>query len=253
MPASTCVEIQPPEDPSRTPLFLIHDGGGTIFSYHLLDDLSRPVYGISNPNFETGEPWSSMSEVAELYASFIRDVHPSGHILLGGWSLGGMIAVQIAHLLATTPESTLHIKGLLFIDTPCPRYPSPKGKTVASAPPSFASTTSQAMRDKIAKCMGNSRSLVVDWSLPAFRDTKPPPTVLLKSKEWVLPPGTGEVAGVDFVRDEPDLGWGRWDMGFIKETYEVEGDHYGVFKFEHLEDVSEKVKRACDLLDGLEG
>ncbi|KAG8631792.1 hypothetical protein KVT40_000932 [Elsinoe batatas] len=251
MPASTCAEIQLLDNSSRTPLFLIHDGGGTIFSYHLLDDLSRPVYGISNPHFETGEQWSSMSEIAELYASFIRDVYPSGQILLGGWSLGGMIALQMAHLLATTPDSKLQVKGLLFIDTPCPRYPAPKGKTVASSPPSFASTTSQAMRDKITKCMDNSRALIADWSLPAFRDTKPPPAVLLKSKEWVFPPETQQVARVDFVRDEPDLGWDRWNMGFIRETWEVEGDHYGAFKFEHLEDVSEKVKRACDLLDGL--
>lgn len=67
------------------PLILIHDGGGTVFQYFLLSPLSRPVYGIANPHFESGEPWSGgLPEMAAHYANLIQTAIPSGQILLGG-------------------------------------------------------------------------------------------------------------------------------------------------------------------------
>lgn len=70
---------------SAVPLILIHDGGGTVFQYYLLSPLSRPVYGIANPHFESGEPWpGGLHEMAAHYASLIQAAIPSGQILLGG-------------------------------------------------------------------------------------------------------------------------------------------------------------------------
>jgi hypothetical protein len=70
----------PPE-----PLFLIHDGGGTVFSYFLLGSLGRTVYGISNPSFETELTWANgIASMAEYYVKLIKATCPSGDILLGG-------------------------------------------------------------------------------------------------------------------------------------------------------------------------
>lgn len=82
--------IQPPIPSSNinnrtVPLILIHDGGGTAFQYFLLSPIFRPLYGIANPHFESGEPWSGgLREMAAHYAKLIQMAIPSGQILLGG-------------------------------------------------------------------------------------------------------------------------------------------------------------------------
>jgi hypothetical protein len=73
---------------SSIPLVLLHDGGGTIFSYHALGPLNRDVYGISNPRFEDGKAWEGgIHEMAQAYAQMIKAKIPRGKILLGGTRL----------------------------------------------------------------------------------------------------------------------------------------------------------------------
>lgn len=80
-----CVEIQIPAIGGCTPLVLLHDGGGTLFNYFLLGRLGRPVYGIANQHFDTGEPWvNGLHGMAKEYTSFIEETIAEGEILLGG-------------------------------------------------------------------------------------------------------------------------------------------------------------------------
>jgi hypothetical protein len=70
---------------NATPLFLLHDGGGTIFNYFLLGELDRAVYGIHDPKFYTDDGWKGgLDEMARLYVTLIESVVQSGPILLGG-------------------------------------------------------------------------------------------------------------------------------------------------------------------------
>lgn len=70
---------------ANTPLFLLHDGGGTIFQYFLLGPLGRSVYGIENSRFMSGEKWDGgIPEMAREYTKLIKSVVPSGDILIGG-------------------------------------------------------------------------------------------------------------------------------------------------------------------------
>lgn len=78
-------KIQHDSSCSATPLFLIHDAGGTIYGYHTLDDLNRPTYGIANPRLESGLPWTGgVMEMAQCYYAMIKAYRPKGDILLGG-------------------------------------------------------------------------------------------------------------------------------------------------------------------------
>jgi hypothetical protein len=72
-------------DPSRTPLFLLHDAGGTVFNYYKLENVGRPVYAIYNPWFRSETRWDkgSMGFVNE-YIKMIQSVVSSGEILVGG-------------------------------------------------------------------------------------------------------------------------------------------------------------------------
>lgn len=78
--------VQHPKQAKGAPLFLIHDGGGTIFSYYFLGDLGRTVYGIPNPRFGSDEPiWENgIPEMARAYAQLIRSKVAAGDILVGG-------------------------------------------------------------------------------------------------------------------------------------------------------------------------
>ncbi len=69
------------------PLFLIHDGGGTVFQYFSLGDLHRPTYAIANPRFESGAPWDGgIIEMAKVYADVVYSALPTngGDVILGG-------------------------------------------------------------------------------------------------------------------------------------------------------------------------
>jgi hypothetical protein len=74
-----------PTGSRRAPLFLMHDGGGTIFHYFLLKPLNRAVYGIRNPRCQPGQEWEGgLHQMADEYLSLIKPIAQRRPILLGG-------------------------------------------------------------------------------------------------------------------------------------------------------------------------
>lgn len=74
--------------PQSLPLFLVHDGGGTTFSYACLDSLGgRTVLGIHNERFDEGGFWEGgIGEMARRYVEMVEEVvgDEGGDVLLGG-------------------------------------------------------------------------------------------------------------------------------------------------------------------------
>lgn len=70
---------------TRTTLVLIHDSGGTTFNYFRLGQLNRPIYGISDPFFLSGQLWEGgIPQSAQYYCKLLRTQVPKGNIILGG-------------------------------------------------------------------------------------------------------------------------------------------------------------------------
>nr|QEO74583.1 condensation domain-containing protein [uncultured bacterium] len=93
-----------------TPLFFVHPGGGTVGCYvHLARDLGqdRPFYGVQalGADDDRHEPHTSLQEMAATYIDAVRSVQPQGPYRLGGWSLGGMIAYEMARQLEAAGEA----------------------------------------------------------------------------------------------------------------------------------------------------
>jgi amino acid adenylation domain-containing protein len=90
---------------TRRPLFLVHPVGGSVFCY---TDLVRalgpdqPVYGLQAP--EEGPAPATLEEMAAGYLDALRAVQPQGPYRLGGWSLGGIVAFEMARQLAARGE-----------------------------------------------------------------------------------------------------------------------------------------------------
>lgn len=79
------IQYRPPHCPDKVPLFLIHDGSGTLFNYLSLGDFDRDTYGIADPYFGDDRSWEGgLREMANLYVSSIKSVVSTGPIFLGG-------------------------------------------------------------------------------------------------------------------------------------------------------------------------
>jgi surfactin synthase thioesterase subunit len=97
---------------TKTPLFCIHPAGGTIAVY---EELSRsmgdiPVYAIEFPS-KASETYSSIREMAKDYLRIISETY-SGPLCLCGFSLGGIIAFEMAKI-AHEQNKTVKLVALL--------------------------------------------------------------------------------------------------------------------------------------------
>jgi pimeloyl-ACP methyl ester carboxylesterase len=80
-------KIQSATGGSLAPLVLIHDGGGTTFSYFFLGNLNRDVWVIHNPHYWSGEKVEGgIDAMAKSYITLIRNAGLRGKIFLGGAS-----------------------------------------------------------------------------------------------------------------------------------------------------------------------
>jgi amino acid adenylation domain-containing protein len=100
-------------------LFLIHPVGGTIFCYiPLATALSNKVnvYGIEDPDINRSKfKYQSISELASEYIHQIDLIHKGKPYFLGGLSLGGTIAIEMAAQLENKNDELC--KGLFLLDT----------------------------------------------------------------------------------------------------------------------------------------
>nr|AKA59479.1 polyketide synthase [uncultured bacterium AZ_40] len=87
----------------RTPLFLAAPAAGSPLVYRTLAGLlgeDRPVYGLESPGLHDGErPLERFEDIAARHVDALRARFPTGPYLLGGWSVGAMVAHEMARQL----------------------------------------------------------------------------------------------------------------------------------------------------------
>jgi amino acid adenylation domain-containing protein len=116
---SPLVPIQPAG--TRPAFFCVPGAGGNvIYLYNLARHLGsdQPFYGLQGVGFE-GEapPQRSVEEMAAHYLRSVESLQPNGPYFLGGHSLGGWVAYEMAQQLARRSRQV----GLVaIIDTPVP-------------------------------------------------------------------------------------------------------------------------------------
>jgi thioesterase domain-containing protein len=100
------VAIQPRG--SKQPFFCVHPAGGTVFCYLELAAAlgpDQPFYGLQARGLDGEQaPHETVQEMAASYIELMRQVQPTGPYLLGGWSLGGNLAYEMARLLEAQGE-----------------------------------------------------------------------------------------------------------------------------------------------------
>jgi thioesterase domain-containing protein/acyl carrier protein len=105
------------QDGTRRPFFCVHPVGGTVLCYAELSralGVEQTFYGIQAP--PPSEPPASIEQMAHSYVDAILTVQPHGPYVLGGWSMGGLIAFEMARALERKGETV----SLLALIDPTP-------------------------------------------------------------------------------------------------------------------------------------
>ncbi|MEC2303396.1 thioesterase domain-containing protein, partial [Bacillus cereus] len=113
--------LVPLQESEKSPFFCVHPFMGNVFCYIQLARLLKnhcSFYGLQNPLIEKGEiDELTLPELIQLYIEEIKRVQPEGPYRLGGWSLGGAIAYEIATVLKNQGEE---VELLILMDTKVP-------------------------------------------------------------------------------------------------------------------------------------
>jgi thioesterase domain-containing protein len=234
-PRTPLVELAPG---TGTPLFLVHPIGGEVLAYvPLARRLGRPVYGL-----QSTDQALTLEDMAALYLRHVREVQPQGPYRLGGWSLGGAVAYEMARQLEAQGET---VEKVFLIDSyaPGPHWPQDLDDR----------TLVEMFANDLAQLLG-----IQGVALPASLGSADEALAWLATRAeeaGLLPPGHGApelqrrfatfaanhramagytggpcAAPLVMVRasessGEADGGWGRL-AGREIEVREIEGDHY---------------------------
>ncbi|HEX2092297.1 MAG TPA: thioesterase domain-containing protein, partial [Longimicrobiaceae bacterium] len=109
------VPIQPAG--AARPLFFVHAAGGNVLGYQALSrylGAEQPFYGLQARGVEGDEvPRARIEEMAADYLAELRAVQPEGPYRLGGWSMGGLVAYEMARQAEASGEA---VELLVLVD-----------------------------------------------------------------------------------------------------------------------------------------
>ncbi len=106
---------------TAVPIFMVHPPGGIVVCYRELAGTlppAQPLYAIRSRGLHGDEPLpATLSQMAAEYIEALRTIKPKGPYIVGGWSLGGLIAYEMAQQLTGQGE---HVAKLILLDTTIP-------------------------------------------------------------------------------------------------------------------------------------
>ncbi|MGA2966913.1 MAG: condensation domain-containing protein [Terriglobales bacterium] len=126
------VAIQRPENRGsggRPPLFLVHAAEGNVLLYRSLAahlGADQPVYGLQSAGLDGRSQVDGRFEhVAHRYIDEIRQVQAHGPYMLGGYCLGGTLALEMARQLIESGETVGLIALIEIYNVRALRWPLP--------------------------------------------------------------------------------------------------------------------------------
>ena len=243
---ASLVPIQP--EGKRAPFFCIHGLGGTVLRFNALArhmGTDRPFYGVQAQGLEGDRAFhSTVEEMAAFYIKEIRALQPEGPYNVGGYSLGGLIAFEMARQFQADGQE---VGVLALLDT----YPGkPKSNklllsTLAGLPfneqVSYAAQRIKRIRKGIKRrfeALFLPRPLKEVRRVFAVAEEKYKPQVYFGSATWFRATEKG-LRGVDNPTDD----WSKWVTGGV-EVHDIEGDHGSILKEPDVSFLAESL-RSC--------
>jgi thioesterase domain-containing protein len=104
------------------PFFCVHPAGGDVLCFAALArhlGPGQPFYGLRSRGLAEGEtPLERIEDMAALYVEELRRVQPAGPYRIGGWSLGGLIAFEMARQLREAGVPAEDVELLILDSSP---------------------------------------------------------------------------------------------------------------------------------------
>jgi acyl transferase domain-containing protein/thioesterase domain-containing protein len=103
---------------TRPPLFLVHGAGGNVLLYRELArylDEDQPVYGLQSQGLDGDKPFlTRVEDMASCYLEEVLAFRSDGPYFLGGYCLGGSVALEMAQQLRAMGKE---VGLLIFMET----------------------------------------------------------------------------------------------------------------------------------------
>ncbi len=257
---------------SKPPFFCVHALGGNVLEYYDLAHYlgkAQPFYGLQSASLDGKHAaHRRVEDMAAHYIKEMRELQPAGPYFLGGRSLGGMIAFEMARQLRAQGQE---IGLLALLDT----YPSGYAKllrdqttlragfdrAVSRTKAHLANLKGLSLPDKFLYLVAKSKFAPRKMKSQVWRRVyssfenlgRPLPRALqnikelnsLAVREYVPQVYDGHVtlfwassdlrASVDFVE-----GWRALAGGGI-EVHEIPGSHLDIVKEPHVQELAKKL------------
>ncbi|WP_338864395.1 amino acid adenylation domain-containing protein [Myxococcus stipitatus] len=242
------------------PLFLVHPVGGNILCYRALAEglTGRRLHAFQSQGVTGAAPDTTVEAMAERYVRELRRVQPSGPYHLFGWSMGGVIAFEMARQLEAAGE---RVGELCLLDATLEGFEQPLGpEDDAALLGAFAvdlglSPERVARVESLSALWGAARDggvLPEDAPLETLERLH---TVFRANLEALHAYRAGPYSGAltllagqeGGIRDAatPDWGWARFARGGVR-TRHLPGNHYTLLKPPNVEQVGRVVQALLD-------
>ncbi len=248
------------------PFFCVHPVGGHVLSYAELSRAmpERSFYGLQSPGLEhDGWTFESLTAMAASYLDAIREVQPEGPYLLGGWSLGGVIAWEMAQQLRAKGEE---VAALVLIDSEVPSTDTRvtdtddasllslfamdfAGRTGATADVTREELSALPDSQRFAHVVERLRALGVVPANANLADLSRTAEVFKSNVRAVMgyepPQWNGPVVLLQGEESTPFAKWGGWESK-AKDLviHTVPGDHYSMLAKPRVESLAQRVREA---------
>jgi aspartate racemase len=250
---SSLVPIQPRGD--RTPFFCVHGIGGTVLRFRELATVMgtiRPFYGLQAIGLDGGRPCpDTIEQIAAAYLTDVRRAQPRGPYLLGGYSFGGFVAVEMARQLRAAGET---VALLAMLDT-FPGKPETGRELIVKLLRQPLKEQLEYVSYRLPRLAGYLKRRAKKQLPPDLLAVRRALAAAEEHYELQRDPGTVTVflPRIKSLRsaDDPLAGWG--DFAATVDIQEIAGRHDDMFFEPNVRVLAQKLNAALDRADAANG
>ena len=238
---SSLVAIQP--DGSKPPFFCVHGVGGNVVGFQELAKRMKPdfpFYGLQSQGLDgKSELFTTVESMASHYLAAIRAIQPHGPYHVGGFSMGGLVAYEMAQQLVAAGEEV----GLVVLfDT----YASNPKSVNESLKDLLLHPTWAHIKKLPSELRKKIRRTWIGLNLPEYLK-RVMRTNAHAAEQYVIPPYDGKAillrAGDTWrVADDPYAAWSQYVSDL--EIIQIRGTHMEILREPNVSSLAERLK-AC--------
>lgn len=236
---------------SKPPFFFVHGLGGTVLRFHELARRmvpDQPFYGIQAVGLNGTQP--CLNRVEDMTAHYLEQligIQPEGPYFLGGYSFGGLVALEMARCLIAKGQV---VALLAMVDT----YPGAPKSTGSLVGKFFSLSTRQKLaylQKRIKRYRKGIKRRIDMLRMPQeLKDVRE--SCAVAEERYVPQTYPGKIvlfrASEKALRglDDPQGGWSQYAAGGL-EIHEIDADHGNILNEPQVRHLASAMRAALEL------